>query len=227
MAKLKFGMVVTEGRGKIGGHVLSRNRGGAYVRTKVTPTNPQTASQVNVRASIASLASSWRGLTAAQRASWNAAVGDYSKTDIFGDKLTPSGFNLYMALNQNLYNVGVAAISVPPIPTAVTSFTTMSIVLDNSDQSAVASVAATIPATEAVIMFATPGISAGKTYVKNEFRKIGVFTTGDSLDFAAMYIAKFGAVPAAGLKVFVKCVHVNETTGQAGQANMASAIVAV
>lgn len=223
--KIKFGMIVTEGRNKIGGHVLSRNRSGAYARTKVTPTNPQTSFQVNVRASIASLASGWRGLTAAQRDSWNAAVKDFTKTDIFGDKMVPSGFNLYMALNQNLYNVGVAAIAAPPVPAAVTSFTSATIAIAKGAATAAATVAATIPATETVIMFATPGISAGRSYVKSDFRKIGTFTTGTALDFAAMYVAKFGAIPAAGFKVFAKFVHVNETTGQAGQANMASTIV--
>jgi hypothetical protein len=224
--KLKFGMIVTEGRNKIGGHVLSKNRSGAYARTKVTPVNPQTSSQVNVRASIASLASGWRGLTAAQRSSWNAAVKDYVKTDIFGDKVTPSGFNLYMALNQNLYNIGVAAIATPPVPTAVTSFTSLTVAMAKGADTAVATAAATIPATETVIMFATPGVSAGKSFVKSEFRKIGVFTSGTSLDFKTMYAAKFGAVPTAGFQVFIKCVHVNETTGQSGQANMASCIVA-
>jgi hypothetical protein len=223
--KLKFGMIVTEGRNKIGGHVLSRNRSGAYARTKVTPTNPQSSFQVNVRASIASLASGWRSLATGLREAWNAAVKDYVGTDIFGDKVTPSGFNLYMKLNQNLYNIAVAAITAPPVPVAVTSFTSMVLAIAKGAGTAVATVAATIPATETVIMMATPGVSAGKSFVKSEFRKIGVFTTGTALDFAAMYIAKFGALPAAGFKVFVKTIHVNETTGQAGQANMASTIV--
>jgi hypothetical protein len=225
MAKLKFGMIVTEGRNKIGGHVLSRNRAGAYARTKVTPTNPQTSFQVNVRASIASLASGWRALATGKREAWNAAVKDYVKTDIFGDKMTPSGFNLYMMLNQNLYNVDVAAITDPPLPTNVASFTTMTVAIAKGAGTAVATVAPTIDAAESVIMFATPGISAGKFYVKSDFRKIGVFTTGVSLDFATMYTTKFGAIPVAGLKVFVKCVHINETTGQAGQANIASTVV--
>jgi len=225
MAKLKFGMIVTEGRNKIGGHVLSKNRAGAYVRTKVTPVNPQSSAQVNVRASIASLASGWRGLTETQRASWNAAVKDYQKTDIFGDKVTPTGFNLYMSLNQNLYNIGVAAISAPPVPAAVSSFTSMSVSIAKGAGTAEATVAATIPASETVVMYATPGVSAGKDFVKSEYRKIGIFTTGSSLDFASMYVAKFGAIPTAGTKVFVKCVHVNKTTGQSGQANVASAVV--
>ena len=57
--KLKFGAIVTDGRGKIGGHVASKNRSGAYLRTKVTPSNPNTVAQVQVRSILASLSQSW------------------------------------------------------------------------------------------------------------------------------------------------------------------------
>lgn len=64
--KLKFGAIVVDGRGKIGGHVASKNGAGAYLRTKVTPTNPQTARQSFVRALFAAITAAWSGLTASQ-----------------------------------------------------------------------------------------------------------------------------------------------------------------
>lgn len=92
--KTKFGAIIVDGRGKIGGHVASKNRGGAYLRTKVTPANAQTSAQNQVRNLFTSLTQGWRGLTQAQRDAWNAAVLDYSRTDIFGDIRNPSGINL-------------------------------------------------------------------------------------------------------------------------------------
>jgi len=83
--KIKFGALVVDGRGKIGGHVASKNRGGAYLRTKVTPVNPQTSFQNAVRNRLTAFAQAWRGLAASQRAAWNSSVSDFSKTDIFGD----------------------------------------------------------------------------------------------------------------------------------------------
>ena len=106
--KIKFGALVVAGRGKIGGHVASRNRAGAYLRTKVTPVNPATVYQVAVRNRLAGISTDWRGLTAAQRTAWNAAVSDYAKTDIFGDIRNPSGFNLHQKLNNNLVNIAKA-----------------------------------------------------------------------------------------------------------------------
>ena len=72
--KTKFGAVIVAGSGKVGGHVASHNRGGAYLRTKVTPVNPNTSYQAGVRNRLATIATSWKGLTAAQRLNWNGAV---------------------------------------------------------------------------------------------------------------------------------------------------------
>ena len=43
MAKIKMTAIVADMRNKLNGSVFSRNRGGAYIRTKVTPINPQTS----------------------------------------------------------------------------------------------------------------------------------------------------------------------------------------
>lgn len=227
--KAKFGAIVVDGRGKIGGHVMSKNRAGSYMRTKVTPVNPQTTYQAGVRNRLTSLAQGWRGLTAAQRAAWNAAVADYAKTDIFGDLRNPSGFNLYQRLNNNLVNVGVAAISVPPIPSSVDAFTGFTLAAAAGANTITATFAPAIAADMAVKVFATAPQSAGKSFVKSEYRQIGVIDNGDVSPFAltTLYNAKYGSVGAAGQKIFVKLVQVNNTTGQEGTPIVASAIVAV
>lgn len=227
--KIKWGALVVDGRNKIGGQVASKNRHGAYMRNKVTPVNPKSASQVTVRARLSGFASGWRGLTAGQRLAWNAAVSDFKKTDIFGDIQNPSGFNLYVKLNSNLANIGVAAISNPPLPQAVSVFTTGTLAAAAGAQSMSLTVTPAVqPATETIVVKATPGISAGKTFVKSEFRQIGTFTaaTAGAYDLAALYIAKFGPIGPAGVKVFVEVIHINETTGQASQVQQYSTIVA-
>lgn len=45
MALIKFGMMMTDARGKLGGHVFTKARNGATIRTKVSPANPQTSAQ--------------------------------------------------------------------------------------------------------------------------------------------------------------------------------------
>ncbi len=226
--KVKFGAIIVDGRGKIGGHVLSKNRAGAYVRTKVTPVNPQTSFQLGVRNRFSSLSQAWRGLTESQRIAWNAAVGDFQSTDIFGDLKNPTGFNLHQRLNNNLVNIGEAVITSPPLPEAV-----QAVVLDSLAAAAgVGSITATyspaIDASTKVKVFATAPTSPGKSFVKSQFRQIGVMVTADASPFllTTMYDAKFGSVGAAGQKIFVKFVPVNLATGQAGTPSQASAIVA-
>jgi hypothetical protein len=63
-------------------------------------------------------------------------------------------------------------------------------------------------------------VSAGKSFVKNLFRQIATFTaaTAGVYDLEAAYLAKFGSYPSAGMKIFVKVIHISEATGQASQA---------
>lgn len=227
--KMKWGALVVDGRNKIGGHVASANRAGAYLRTKVTPVNPKSAHQVTVRARLSSISSSWRSLTASQILAWNAAVSDYKKTDIFGDIKNPSGFNLYQKLNNNLANVGGTALTLPPAPVGVSVFTTLALAAAAGAQTMVATVTpATIPATEYVIIRATHAVSNGKTFVKSEFRQIQVLTAvvAGSINLAAAYIAKFGPIGAANEKIFITATHVNKNTGQASQVQEAVAVIA-
>jgi hypothetical protein len=226
--KMKFGAIVVDGRGKIGGHVASKNRAGSYLRTKVSPVNPQTSSQSGVRNRLAGLSQGWRGLTANQRASWNNAVSDYAKTDIFGDLRNPSGFTLYQKLNNNLLNIGVVAITTPPVPQAVDAFTSFTLAAAAGANTITATFAPAIAADMVVKVFATPPQSAGKSFVKSEYRQIGTIDNGDVSPFAltTLYNAKYGSVGTAGQKIFVKMVQVNNVTGQEGTPFVASAIVA-
>lgn len=81
--KIKWGALVVDGRGKIGGQVASKNGAGAYMKNKVTPANPQTADQTSARALFGVISAGWSSLTAAQIAAWNGAVADWTSTNIF------------------------------------------------------------------------------------------------------------------------------------------------
>jgi hypothetical protein len=225
--KALWGALVVDGRNKIGGHVASKNRGGSYFRTKVSPAQPSSSYSAAVRSRLASISSAWRSLTAAQRSQWNDAVANFKKTDIFGNVRNPSGFNLYQELNNNLVNTGTAQITVPPTPEAVDALTSLSIVADNSSNSLTLTYAPAIAADHKAIIRATPAISPGKSFVKSEFRQIKVAATADAspLAVSADYITKFGAIGAVGQKIFVEVIEINTTTGQKGRSFQASTII--
>jgi hypothetical protein len=227
--KIKWGAIVVDGRNKIGGHVASKNRAGSYLRTKVTPTNPKTAAQTAVRNRLAGISSGWRGLTAAQRTAWNAAVEDFAKTDIFGDLIKPTGANLYQRLNNNLVTCGEAQIADPPQVLAVDAFTSITLTAEDGTVAESLSLAI-VPAVEAdhlVKVYATPPLSAGISFVKSEYRLIAILPNSQSSPWDGLsdYQAVFGSTGAAGQKIFIKVIQVEETSGIAGIALETSAIV--
>lgn len=225
--KIKWGALVVDGRGKIGGQVASKNRSGSYMRNKVTPVNPATLAQTVVRSQLAALATGWRALTAAQRASWIGAVEGFSKTDIFGDIKNPSGFNLYCRINMNLNLVNTATLSTAPAPTDVpVEYLALATVDVGVGDDISLTLTDQVPVGVKMVVSATPSLSAGINFVKSEFRKIEVIDaeTATPVDVKTTYEARFGT-PTVGSKVFFEVKFVNTTTGQASPSQTVSAIV--
>jgi len=216
MAKVKFSALISDMRNKLNGSVFSKNRAGSYLRNKVTPTNPQTASQAGVRSILGGLASGWRSLSQGERDAFINAVGSWTSTDIFGDTVTPSGFQLYVRLNSNLVNAGQSAITAPPLPVGISGATSLSIVNTIGGTSLTLTVDPDpVPAGEIAIIEATAGYSPGINNFSGKFRKIGTVAAAASIgNVWADYIAKFGT-PTAGLKSAVRVKFVNITTGEA------------
>jgi hypothetical protein len=227
--KVQFTAFMADARGKVAGSVFSKNRGGAYVRTKVTGTNPATAAQTLVRSRLALYSQGWRALTASQRAEWNAAVGNFPKTNQFGNTYLMSGQQLYQMINNNLVAVGSAAITSPPVSGAVTAMASAVVTMAKGTPAvSVAFTATPVPAGNAYKVFATGGLSPGINFVSSKLRFIGLIAAAATspADLLAMYTAKYGVVPAATSKVFFEFVPFNTTTGQEGTGFRVSAIVA-
>ena len=85
---------------------------------------------------------------------------------------------------------------------------------------------AAVPANTTVKVFATAPLSAGKSYVKSEYRQIGTIPAAGATPFnvKALYLAKFGGQGEIGQKIVFKLLPVNMTTGQAGAASSSEVI---
>ena len=211
MAKIKFGMMMTDASGKLGGQVFSKNRGGSYVRTKVTPSNARTSAQMAVRGPFASVSSAWSGLSEDQRKSFNGFVSSYGKTDIFGDIRNPSGKALFQRLNQNLILSNQPNIAVCVSPQEVPFADLVDITVSNAENSMNITTAGDTTGCK-LLVFATNPLSHGTSFVKNKLRLIGVFSGGDSVafDVADAYNEKFGAFAnAMNIHVGVRVINSN------------------
>lgn len=219
MAKIKFGMMMTDARGKLGGQVFSKNRSGAYVRTKVTPVNPRTSFQQSNRALLGSLSSNWSGLTSEERTEWNNAVNNWQSTNVFGDNTTPTGKNLFTGLNK------VAAsqfptndlMRTPPAKVEMVPYSIGSAIADTANQTLIITLANTETVGKTFQVRATPIVSSGTTFVTNRYRSLSsAFTvaSGGVLDISSAWLARFGAIAETG-NIFVEIREVQEN-GQLG-----------
>ena len=227
--KTKFGSIVVDGRNKLGGHVYSKNRSGSYVRTKVTPVNPQSSAQQLVRGRFGAASQAWRGLSEANRQSWIDAAPDFPVFDIFGDSKQLSGSQLYNKLNLNLAQAGQSAIAAAPAPTSIDSLISMALAgAAGTPALTITAGIAAVPTGMTAIVFATPQYGPGRYFVKNRFRYLTTIAAAGSLSGASIltpYNALFGTLVAA-TKISVSVFLVVNATGQAGVPFSAVATVA-
>lgn len=225
MAKVKFSALISDMRNKLNGSVFSKNRGGAYLRTKVTPTNPQTVAQAAARALLTSFSQGWKALTEDQRLAWNGAVGSWAGTDVFGDLKNPTGLQLYIRLNVNISLASGTPLTLPPVPSGVAPVLDLSVDVDDSSQSVTLSdITSPVPADTALYIEATPGLSPGVSNANSQFRHVTTLAPTTVVGaISAAYIAKFGAV-VEGQKYFVRAKFINMLTGEVSQPLVAQTI---
>lgn len=220
--KIKWGALVVDGRGKLGGHVASQNKGGSYLRTKVTPNNPQTIFQSSVRVLFGAISSAWSALTAAQITAWNSVVDEWKTTNIFGDLKQPSGKNLHQRLNLNAQVAGFAAITDPPAKVDVTDdIITGAEFAIGAGTLTLAGLPSTLGVN--VVLEGTAPVSAGTSFVKNKYRQFDVqglagYSATDAFD---AYENRLSTV-TLGDKIYIRVKY----TMSNGQTSVPQAILA-
>lgn len=132
--------------GSLGAIVFAHNRFGAYMRTRVIPTNPSSYDQQIVRNFMSVLSNRWYNvLTAAQRDGWETYASNVPKTNRIGQQIYLTGLNWYIACNTSrLRTVDLTYVDDAPTVFTMASFTaslgaaseatqTISIIFDNTD----------------------------------------------------------------------------------------------
>ena len=115
MARIKLGALVQDVRGSLNGNVFSRNRGGAYVRSKVSPLQPISQWTAQVRSIFKSTSQAWGNeLTDGQRAGWESFAAVHPITNVFGDAIILAGVALFQQVNSRLTLCGQARVTTAP-----------------------------------------------------------------------------------------------------------------
>lgn len=178
MALIKMGALAQDVRGSLNGTTFSRNKGGAYVRTKVSPVQPVSSFSSLARALFGALSQRWSTvLTQSQRQAWINFASTHTFVNVFGDAITLSGIAMYQSLNRQLGQIGKPFIDDPPVTFSTPAVMSSAIagtvtagVLSALTQATV--LTDTPPADYTMYVFATRPLPAGVTPQKSDFRLI-------------------------------------------------------
>jgi len=231
MAIFTPGAVVSEIRGKIASSVFSRNRGGAIIRNRIKPINRRSVAQSTRRQVLGNLAASWRGLTEAQRDSWNSATGSFPLQNRLGQTISLSGEQLYVRMNANLVLIGESQIVTAPSPFSFAIFT-LGVTAEDDTVAASFSVTFTpsaLTAGNTLAIFATRNLSAGiEAPGSSEFRYIDDIAPAATspANMLTAYQTVYGD-PVAGQKIFIEARPIATASGQPGTPLRASTVVTV
>jgi len=206
MALIKLGAIVTDIKGKVGGHTFSNSLGGNTLATKQNRGLNQLQSSYitnggnNERSilpavTMTQMAQKWRTLTDHQRSAWEAASVNYPSLSKFGDKKQTKGYNLFVKINSRLSQINVSPIVVPPTPSIAgnqNSFT-----CDVSVASGItAAWTGSLTSNYNLIIEATPSISKGRGNVASQFKRIAIVNdpSATSYNFTSEYLDIYGNV---------------------------------
>lgn len=214
--KIQFGGLITDGRGSMGGSTFSRNGSGAYVRLKVTPVNPNTPAQANARANFGANSKAWGAvLSDAQRQGWKSLAQNFPVNDIFGNSVILSGNVLYGKVNNVLRNLGLSAISDPPIDLSVTALETLAVTAAEALSTIdIAFTVTPLPANHQLYIFASGNLPPGVNFYKNKLRYVGTSAAAQAspFDAGAEWELLFGEL-TAGNRFGIAVATVNTLNG--------------
>jgi len=107
MAQILFSVGIADARGSVGGNVFSRNRYGAYLRSRVVPINPQSQRQEAARIIMADLSQRWQNVvTPTQRLEWETHAAAISFPNKVGQSTNLSGMAMYIRSNAAILSAG-------------------------------------------------------------------------------------------------------------------------
>lgn len=232
MATIRYGGGIVDARGSAGGTTFSRNASGGYSRARVAGTNPATNPQGLIRSLFGAAAAAWRSLTEAQRMAWIAAAttGQGLYIDRLGNAAHYSGQQLYMKLRQVQESYvyggggnGTGSGGDPPPVSAPPDVQTGNVILTTTALDVLSALTVTIdkaPATNSLLVYASPPVSAGIMRPSSTSYKLLIalddVVEESSVSLAAAYTAVYGAGLAVGEKIWLRFAPVSTDSWEVG-----------
>ncbi len=126
MARITYGVIVTEIKGSIGGVTFQKNPSGSIIRSRPTLSKSSTTKQTLSHQKLGVLLFEWQNITQAQRDLWNDFALAWTKVNKFGETKTLTGLNWFTSCNWFRLALNQSLLADPPahdLPQAPPTFT--------------------------------------------------------------------------------------------------------
>ena len=219
MALVVYGPIVQDARKKIGGIVCTKGHAGNFIRKKVSPIQPRSATQRSVRSNFSANSKAWAAGLSGNIAGWNALAKATPMKDRFGASVTLTGLQLYQRLSRNLSTIGQPAVATPPASLAATAPGALTAVATVTSQLLTVTEANSLASSEYTVIYAGAAIGLGRRFVGKNYRfvKAAVGTgSAPTTDITTAYTALFGALKL-NTQIHIMVKHITTATGASGQ----------
>jgi hypothetical protein len=190
--------------GKFGQSVTWKGRYGLIRRILVTPANPRSDRQIQVRELLTEQTRRFDTLTDAQQDAWNVAADGFKSRPSLGQSGPLTGLQLFVRVNCKLGLLGQQTVDVPPMAPQFPDLAPQGLVITNT--AGVIAVKLTCPTDpgDSTVLRASPPQNSAVRACRN-FRIIGICPAAVAgvADITGLWTAEFGVVPA-GKRLFVK-----------------------
>jgi len=234
MALVKLGGLAQDVRGSLNGSVFSRNRGGAYVRSKVSPVQPYSEWSSKSREMFKATAQRWsHDLDDGQRQAWNDFAAVHPFLNVFGDSIILSGIAMFESVNRRVLEVGEPYIDDIPDTFVVEGLGLVELaaaaaggVLTNY----AVTCSRVLVYTEGLYVFGTKPLLGARKVQKNELRLQNNQDTGlwaSAADASADVMARFPDTSwVTGQRISALVAALNPATGAISNAVAVQAVIA-
>jgi len=209
---VKFGTIIVDGSGTIGGNVIQSGKAGKIMRTKVSPIQPINEYTIQIKDYFKQCQDKWNSFSSSIVDEWNVYATKYKYNNVFGDSKMLSGQQIFMKCCLNLFLSNNPLFeNAPENPTpGINVFMGISIVDTNS---IILKFKEKPTDTHLMRIKATPPLRSGISFYKNRLSSLinqELFNT--DIDITEIYSTRY-RMPLIGEKIYFDWQVINTTSG--------------
>jgi hypothetical protein len=220
MAKILFGAVVADARGKLGTSIFSNGIYGPYLKFLRYPDQPKTSPQTAIKSTLTANAKGWSSaLDQGQRDDWISFAATITLYGLWSLPYVLTGIAMFIRINSNLKTIGVDPLTDPPADQTVSDLGGITMAeVTGPPKRITLTTTNSPPSNEQLVVLASKPQALGRKYVGlSTYRIIAYYAPSVSqpIDVTDEYSARYGIIPT-GMVLPFACQNIRNTNGAKG-----------